>query len=151
MSPKPNSCLGCPFYGDGQGFVDDEAPEGAQVIFVAQNPGEVEEIQARPLIGPTGQMLRNRFVSKHLPGVSAGYANIVKCRWQQGGRRSNNLPPLGSEAWKDVVKHCAGYLQATLARCPRAVVVPMGEHAALALTGLKAKAMLHLRGTALEE
>jgi DNA polymerase len=149
MKRKPTGCEGCPFYGDGEGFVDDEVPANAQVIFIAQNPGEGEEVQARPLVGVTGQMFRGRFVGKHLPGMSVGYANIVKCRMQQSGRRSNNLPPLGSGLWKDVVAHCRQYLDVSLAKAPKAILVPLGEHAALALTGLKAKAMLHLRGTLL--
>ena len=147
MILKPDACLGCPFYGDGSGFVPDEIAPASKVVLVCQNPGEVEEIQGRPLVGPTGQMLRGRFVARHLPGVPVTYANIVKCRWQQGERRSNNLPPLGSHLWRSVVEHCSGYLKQTLVACPDAIVVPMGEHAALALTGLKAKAMLHLRGT----
>jgi len=147
--PKPPDCIGCPFYGDGQGFVPDEIASESKVIFVCQNPDEVEEVQGRPLVGPTGQMLRGRFVAQHLPGLPVSYANIVKCRGQQGGRRTNNLPPLGSGLWRSVVEQCSGYLKKTLEACPNAIVVPMGEHAALALTGLKAKAMLHLRGTLL--
>ena len=154
MLPKPDDCIGCPFYGDGRGFVPDELPESpAQVVFVCQNPGEVEEVQGRPLVGPTGQMLRTRFVARHLPGVLVTYANIVKCRvlLTRDGKtfHSNNLPPLGSPLWRRVVEQCSGYLKKTLEACPNAIVVPMGEHAALALTGRKAKAMLHLRGTLL--
>lgn len=151
MVSKPDACLDCPFYGDGAGFVPDEVPVGARIVFIAQNPGESEEQQGRPLIGVTGQMFRGRFVGKHLPEVPVAYANIIKCRWQQSGRRSNNLPPLGSTLWRSAVTQCSGYLKATLEACPDAIVVPMGEHAALAVTGLKAKAMLHLRGTMLSD
>ena len=150
MLHKPAACIGCPFYGDGHGFVPDEIGPGTKVVFVAQNPGEVEEVQGRPLVGPTGQMFRGRFVGRHLPGVPVTYANIVKCRWQQNGRRSNNLPPMGSGLWHSVVTQCSGYLKKTLEACPGAIVVPMGEHAALAVTGLKAKAMLHLRGSLID-
>ena len=151
MLPKPSSCIGCPWAGDMTGFVPDEVPDGVRVLFVAQNPGASEELQGRPLIGVTGQMFRSRFVARHLPGVMVGYANILKCRAAvtKDGKttRSNSMPPLGGKAWQTVVGHCRQYLEATLTKCPDAIVVPMGEHAALAVAGRKAKAMLHLRGT----
>ncbi len=149
MIPKPDDCKDCPWWGDGEGFVPDEVVPDAQVVFCAQNPGEVEEIQGRPLVGPTGQMFRGRFVARHLPDVRAAYANILKCRQQTAHGRTNAMPPKGSRVWQGIVDHCRPYLETTLSRCPGAILVPMGEHAALALTGLRAKAMLHLRGTLL--
>ena len=149
---KPDTCLGCPWYGAGEGFVPDELPDGrrAKVVFIYQNPGETEEFQARPMIGTTGQMFRGRFVARHLPDVPVGHANVLKCRaTDAGGRRTNQMPQIRSHEWEEVKRHCQPYLEQTLARAPEAILVPMGEYAAEAVTGLKAKSMLHLRGTVL--
>lgn len=152
MQPKPDDCIGCSWYGDGEGFVPDEVVPGSQAVFVCQNPGESEEAQGKPLVGKTGQMFRGRFVKKHLDGVPVSYANVIKCRHQSAdGRRSNSMPTKGGKEWQEIVARCRPYLDKTLAKVPGAVVVPMGEHAALALTGIRAKAMLHLRGTVVEE
>lgn len=154
MLPKPESCRSCPWYGDGQGYCPDEIPEGCQVVLLAQNPGETEEFQGRPLIGTTGQIMRQQFVSRHLAGRRVGYANVVKCRRQgEGGRRSNELPRLWTSEWRAVMAACRPALEATLARLNEdAIVVPMGEHAIAVMTelmapGRKKPPVLHLRGT----
>ena len=134
-------------WGDGLGFTPDEVPAGAQVLFVAQNPGETEEIQGRPLIGVTGQLLRRQLVPRYLGDMVVGYGNMLKCRAQDAvGRHTNTLPAAGSAEWQAAVRHCWPYLEATLARVPEALVVPMGDHAIRAFTGLRGK-VLHLRGT----
>ena len=149
---KPDSCRACPWYGDGEGYCPDEVPPRAEVIFVCQNPGETEEVQARPLVGMTGQILRHQFVARHLTGHKMGYANIVKCRRQVEGRRSNDLPPIHTQEWREIVTYCRPALDESLARAPEAIVVLMGEHAVAARTDLLARRgkkpkMLHLRGT----
>ena len=148
---KPERCQGCLWYGDGEGFVPDEG-EKAEVLFIAQNPGETEETQARPLIGVTGQMFRGRFVGKHFPGVKVAYANVLKCRGaNEAGVKTNAMPPVWGRVWGELRDHCQTYLEETLAKNPKAVLVPMGEYAAEAVTGMRAKTMIHLRGTVVEE
>ena len=149
---KPERCQTCPWYGDGEGFVPDDVCHEPQVVFIAQNPGEVEETQEKPLVGVTGQMFKGRFVAKHLGAIKCGYMNVIKCRKQSAdGKRSNRMPLIHSKEWREIQEHCQPYLEETLERVPEsAVLVPMGEYAAHAVTGLKAKNMLHLRGTLLE-
>lgn len=151
MLPKPDTCRGCPFYDAfPDGFVPDNVPAGAKVIFVAQNPGATEEAQGRPLVGQTGQVLRRSYIAPHLPGVPVGYANVLKCRARsRTGHRSNELPPPGSELWRTVVDHCSQYFDETLRQHPDALVVLMGDHAIRARLGwakLRAKS-LHMRGS----
>lgn len=149
---KPDGCAECPWRGDGEGFVPDEIPPKAQVVFVAQNPGEVEETQGRPLVGVTGQIFKGRFVGKHLPGIPCGYANVVKCRaTNDAGQHTNKMPPLWSQEWRAVAGCCEQYLRESLKAAPDAIIVPMGEYAAQAVTGMRAKLMIHLRGTVIED
>lgn len=152
MIHKPEQCRGCPWYGDGRGFVPDEIVPDAQVVFIYQNPGATEEVQGRPMIGATGQMFRDRFIKKHLPTTKITHANVLKCRCtEDNGDKSNRMPKKGSQEWWELVAHCKPYLIETLKQCPNAIVVPMGEHAALAVTGKTAKSMLHLRGTVIDD
>ena len=149
---KPETCRPCPWFNDGQGFVPDEIPTNAQVVFVAHVPGEVEEVQARPQVGVTGQIFKGRFVGKHLPGIPCGYANVVKCRaTNEAGQHTNKVPPVWSQEWRTVAGCCEQYLKESLKQVPGAIVVPMGDHASLAITGMRAKLMLHLRGTVVED
>ncbi len=157
MIPKPDYCKGCPWLGDGAGYVPDEVPAGCDVLFVYQNPGASEEQQARPMIGTTGQIWRHQFVARHLSGARVGHANLIKCRKQDAaGRRSNALPPVRSKEWCEIVAHCRPALEATFRAAGDVdVVVPVGEHAVAAMTdliqrGRKKPPMLHLRGTFME-
>lgn len=144
MLPKPNDCIGCPLYGDGQGFVPDRIPEKAEVVFLLQNPGENEEngrrivsydgpgspvtepCEPQPVIGPTGYQLRTTFLP--LAGLDfeeVGRANVLRCRMQDAsGERSNNMPT--GEIGRQAVEHCTrAYL-----RVPPSVrlIVAQGAH-----------------------
>ena len=147
MLLKPPACQGCPFYGDGLGFVPDDDPTGAEVLFVWQNPGEAEEHQGRPAVGVVGQTFRRQFAEAHLAGRRYAFANVIKCRWNH----ANKLPPLRSKVWKEAREHCRPYLNETLAKAPRAIRVVCGEYGADAWGQPATTApMLHLRGTWLE-
>lgn len=149
MIKKPPSCCPCPMWDNGEGLVPDEVPPGALVLLVAQNPGETEEIQGRPLVGVVGQIVRHQLVARHLPDSPVGYCNLLKCRWTNAaGRRVNTLPAAGSEKWQQAVACCRPMLDESLAKAPGALIVPIGAHAIRALTGLVGKS-LHLRGTLL--
>lgn len=147
MLKKPDGCLGCPLLGDGWGFVPDNLNENSPVTLVAQAPGELEErgrrvthyvggeavtepCEPQPLVGPTGYMLRNSFLP--LAGAEdASLANILKCRWQQNGVRTNKLPT--GATLKAAVAHC---MNAYFKVPPSTrLIVAHGQHAWTALGG----------------
>ncbi len=147
---KPDSCKDCPLFGDGQGFVPDEVPEGAAVVFIAQNPGGTEEVQGRPLVGVSGLLFRKQLLARYLPDTKIGFANVLKCRaCDAAGRHIDKLPPPGSKVWREAVAHCRPFLVESLGRAPGALLCPMGDHAIKAMTGLGGK-VLHLRGSLLK-
>lgn len=123
MLPKPDACIGCPLYGDGRGFVPDELVDGAEVLVLAQNPGGDEEKGdrvagyaggrpvyvadvPRPLIGKTGYELTTTYlpIAGLTRGKDVSLANVLKCRWVKGGRRTNDLPP--DKILADATAHC---------------------------------------------
>ena len=67
MLPKPKQntngtsgkgCMGCPYWGDGKGFVPDLINERGSVFIVAQNPGESEERGERLIEYKYGQPMQ---------------------------------------------------------------------------------------------
>jgi len=147
MYPKPDSCHGCPLYGDGKGFVPDTLNEQAEVMVMAQNPGEDEELgrrvtgyqygQAtyeettpRPLIGKTGYAWETQYLpssGRDRQEVSCG--NVLKCRY----KHHNDLPPLASPIVKQALQHCK---TAHFKLPPKTkLIVAMGEYALFSLTG----------------
>src|SRR2546428_7763535 len=87
---KPPACQGCPFYGDGQGFVPGEL-RGSPVLVYGQNPGAEEEAQGKPFVGATGAtMERNYFKVSGLSREDVSLDNAIRCRY----KNANELPPL---------------------------------------------------------
>lgn len=161
MLPKPPECTGCPWYGDGQGFVPDSTAVGTRnragqsqqsAVFVGQNPGADEELVGQPFVGKTGQILRS-FVQQYLAAAPVGYANLVKCRRQSYNvktntvTRSNAMPKPRTKEWQEIVSTCTS----RHLRLPEsALIVACGEHAAAWLVPQLKGPELHIRGSFIE-
>ena len=120
MLPKPKSCYGCPFFGDGVGFVPDRLNDQAEVLIVCQNPGADEEAGRRitgyiggsasyepcepqPLIGATGWNLDHKFLpAAGLSRDQVSLANAFRCRLNH----QNELPGLSMLAPRQALEHC---------------------------------------------
>ena len=126
---KPTSCVGCPFYGDGRGFVPDELREGAAVFIVGQNPGADEEAEGRPFVGKTGRSMEKYLRDAGLMRDEVSVGNSLRCRW----RGSNDLPPIHQTMARDALKHC----WVAHGRIPDGtrLIVAQGDYAAVTLTG----------------
>lgn len=112
---KPPACTGCPFYGDGKGFVPDKIVEGSSVLVYAQNPGEYEVEGAKfdgtsyvpykpePMIGKTGYALDNIYLpAAGLDRTAISVGNAIRCRVG----RSDELPPLDETKTQQAMLHC---------------------------------------------
>ena len=146
---KPETCVGCPLYQTGDGWVPDRLVEGSTVAIVLQNPGQDEERGMRvtsyiggkpvyepcpqqPAVGATGYALEQTWLPKAgLQRDDVSYLNILKCRWTVNGRRTNHLPK--DKSYYQAVRHC---LDAHF-RVPTSVttLVACGDHAFKALGG----------------
>lgn len=129
MMPKPESCKGCPFYGDGQGFVPDQLNDQALVFVVGQNPGAEEESEGKPFIGKTGQLMDSQFLP--VAGLSreqVSVGNAIRCRVHGG----NELPPIDHVVTRDALVHChtAHFRLPTKTK----LIISQGEYALHALT-----------------
>lgn len=130
MLSKPSSCQGCPFYGDGKGFVPDEVRENAPVTIYAQNPGADEEAQGKPMVGKTGQsMERTYFPRAGLTREGTSILNTFRCRYNHG----NDLPQIKLKITQEALVHCT---QAhTKIPSGTKLIVSQGDYASLATTG----------------
>lgn len=105
MQDKSSTCLGCPLYADGKGFVPDAIVENSRVAILAQNPGADEERQGRPMVGATGQLQDERFLPlAGLERKDVSVLNVLKCRYIIGGKKVNDLPP--EDILEQAVEHC---------------------------------------------
>lgn len=112
---KPKACEGCPLF-DAPGPVP---PEGdflqAKLIYIAQNPGQVEVEWGRPLVGPSGNTLNRQLAETGIRRGELFLTNQVKC-----------LTPGNREPTPAEIAHCRPYLEAELRRCRADTVLLAG-------------------------
>lgn len=115
----------------GQNAVWGEGSLNAEIAMVGEAPGEVEEREGRPFVGPSGALLDRILESVGLERDLLWLTNIVKCRpaLESGGRTVNRSPRVGE------VRANMSFLERELAIIHPHVIVCLGAVAAKALIG----------------
>ena len=57
LGRKAKSCEACPLWKDATQTVFGEGPADAKIMFVGEQPGDREDREGRPFVGPAGQLL----------------------------------------------------------------------------------------------
>jgi DNA polymerase len=108
-----------------------EGPIGAPIAFVGEQPGDQEDRQGRPFVGPAGQVLDRALAIAGIPRERAYLTNAVKhFKFTPRGKRRLHQSPTTSE-----VKHYRWWLMKELELARPGLVVALGATAVLALTG----------------
>lgn len=92
----------------------------ADVLFIGEGPGEQEDLQGEPFVGPAGQLLDVMLSVIDLHRSNVYIANIVKCR------PPKNRDPLNIEQ-----EACIGYLRSQTALLKPKIIVCLGRIAAM--------------------
>jgi DNA polymerase len=120
-----------------------EGPEHAGIALVGEQPGDQEDIQGRPFVGPAGQLLTRALGDAGLDRREVYVTNAVKhFKFEQRGKRRIHSKPTAGE-----VRHYRWWLEKELELVAPRVVVALGSTAVLALTG-KALPIIRARGPA---
>ena len=118
-----------------------EGPVDARLMVVGEQPGDVEDQQGRPFVGPAGQMFDRTAAEAGLDRQSAYVTNSVK-RFkfvQRGKRRMHQAPNRGD------IDHAKWWIKAEIEIVRPKLILGMGGTAAEALTGKRA-GLLKRRG-----
>ena len=97
-------------------------PRNADVMFVGEGPGQQEDLQGEPFVGPAGQLLDDMLCIIDLGRHNCYIANIVKCR-----------PPKNRDPEKEEVNACIGYLRNQVYLIRPKIIVCLGRVAACSL------------------
>ncbi|MEU5561736.1 UdgX family uracil-DNA binding protein [Micromonospora musae] len=124
-------CHGCELYRDASQTVFGRGDESARVVFVGEQPGDMEDQKGLPFVGPAGRLLRRAVDDAGLDPASIYLTNTVKHFHFElrGKRRIHRTPDLVH------ITACRPWLVAEFARLRPAVVVVLGATAAKALLG----------------
>jgi len=108
-----------------------EGPDHADVVFVGEQPGDQEDLQGRPFVGPAGRLLTKAMGEVGIDRDRVYLTNAVKhFKFEQRGHRRIHSKPTAGE-----VKHYRPWLMKELELVRPKLVVALGATALLALTG----------------
>jgi len=108
-----------------------EGPIGAAIALVGEQPGDQEDAEGRPFVGPAGQLLSRALAEAGIDRRLTYVTNAVKhFKFVQRGKRRLHQSPTAGE-----VKHYRWWLQKELDFVAPQVTVALGATAALALAG----------------
>src|SRR5689334_4627625 len=108
-----------------------EGPLHAVIAFVGEQPGDQEDVQGKPFVGPAGQILNRAMEDAGIDRKKTYVTNAVKhFKFVQRGKRRIHEKPTAGE-----VKHYRWWLQKELEFVDPKLVVALGATAVLALAG----------------
>jgi uracil-DNA glycosylase family protein len=125
------SCTGCDLYKNATQTVFGEGPKDASVMLVGEQPGDMEDRQGHPFVGPAGRLLDKALAEARIPRDEVYITNAVKhFKWiQRGKRRLHQKPSI-----RQVVA-CKSWLEAEIEVVHPKVIVCLGATAALSMVG----------------
>ena len=91
----------------------------ADVMFIGEGPGEQEDLQGEPFVGPAGKLLDDMMAIIDLDRTNTYIANIVKCR-----------PPRNRDPLETEQDACIDYLRNQVALIQPKIIVCLGRIAA---------------------
>ena len=113
--------------------VPGEGPGGARLMLVGEQPGDEEDLQGRPFVGPAGRLLRALLDEARIPVAQVFLTNAVKhFFFEPRGKRRIHKTPMQRH-----IAACHAWLEGELARVRPAVIVTLGATALAAVYGAK--------------
>jgi DNA polymerase len=139
LSAAAQACRGCDLYKHATQAVFGEGPRSARVMFVGEQPGDQEDRQGAPFVGPAGALLDKALEDAGIPRARVYVTNAVKhFKWEPRGKRRIHKKPRVSE-----VKACRPWLEAELKSVKPVVLVCLGATAAQSVMGATFKLLQH--------
>jgi DNA polymerase len=124
-------CKGCDLWKHATQAVFGEGRVGAEVMLVGEQPGDQEDLQGRPFVGPAGKVLDKALEAAGIDRDDVYVTNAVKhFKWEPRGKRRIHKKPSGME-----IAACCPWFDAEVEVVKPKIIVCMGATAAQALLG----------------
>ncbi len=114
------SCIGCELCQRRSNVVFGVGNRTAEIMFIGEGPGEQEDLQGEPFVGPAGKLLDDMMSIIDLDRQKCYIANIVKCR-----------PPGNRDPRDEEQDACFGYLENQIQLIKPKMIVCLGRIAAM--------------------
>src|SRR5437763_2299685 len=140
-----DGCRGCHLWRPATQTVFGEGRPGATVVFVGEQPGDQEDRQGKPFVGPAGRELDRALEEVGIDRDDVYITNVVKhFKFEERGKRRMHKTPKKFE-----IDACSPWLQEELRTIDPDALVILGATAGKALLGGKFK-ITQARGVPLE-
>jgi uracil-DNA glycosylase len=145
----PQTCRRCELWERATQAVLGEGSSKAHILLVGEQPGDAEDREGRPFVGPAGQLLDELLAEVKTPRPQVFITNAVKhFNWEpRGKRRLHKRPELRH------INACSIWLAAEISAVMPRVIVALGATALRAVSGvsspivqLRGKPLLHASG-----
>jgi uracil-DNA glycosylase len=124
-------CKACDLYKTGTRTVFGEGPAKAEVMLVGEQPGDAEDREGRPFVGPAGKLLDRALEEAGIDRDRVYVTNVVKhFKWEPRGKRRIHAKPNAGE-----IAACRPWLETEISLVRPRVLVCLGATAAQALIG----------------
>jgi len=119
-------CRRCDLWKRATQTVFGEGPRDAAIMFVGEQPGDIEDREGEPFVGPAGRLLRESLAQAGIDEATVYLTNAVKhFRWREGGKRRLHERPNYEE-----ILACRLWLDSEIAIVKPRVLVALGATAA---------------------
>jgi uracil-DNA glycosylase len=133
LRQSARSCKACDLWKLATQTVFGEGPAHAPIMFVGEQPGDLEDRSGHPFIGPAGKLFDRALAEAGIERSKVYVTNVVKhFKWSpaERGKRRIHKKPRASE-----IQACRPWLDAELQAVKPKVLVCLGASAAQALLG----------------
>ena len=138
------ACRRCPLYRNATQVISGEGPKRAKVMLVGEQPGDQEDKQGHPFVGPAGRILDRAIVDAGIERKQVFVTNAVKhFKFEPRGKRRLHKKPNAGE-----IDACQWWLKLERTIVRPHVVVAMGTTAARGVLG-RAVTIASVRGEVL--
>jgi DNA polymerase len=138
-------CRGCELWRDATQTVFGEGPRRASLMLVGEQPGDREDREGKPFVGPAGRLLDRALEEAGIDRTLVYTTNAVKhFKWRPRGKRRLHQTPRAGE-----IAACKPWLESEIEVIGPDALVALGATAAKAVFGSKVRVMRD-RGKLLE-
>ena len=130
-------CRGCPLWKNATQTVFGEGQCSARIMFIGEQPGDLEDRKGKPFVGPAGKLLDEALTQAGISRSDCYFTNAVKhFKWEPRGKRRIHKKPSPRE-----VAACRPWLDAELRIIHPQTIVCLGATAAAAVLGPKVRVL----------
>jgi DNA polymerase len=131
LREKARSCRACTLFAHATQTVFGDGDPHASVMLVGEQPGDEEDLQGLPFVGPAGRLLDRALAAAGIDRSELYVTNAVKhFKWEPRGKRRLHKTPAQRE-----IEACYQWLEREIEAVRPRVIVCLGATAARALLG----------------